>query len=353
MTISIKPGDTISQYRIVKELGKGALAEVYLATHTFLDIDRAIKVLHKDSPKITPDLFDSYCTRYKAEWRLAARVHHPNLIEVYDLFEHDGTLCAVVEYASGGTLEDKLQISGKQTEDWVVEIMRDCAKGLSELHKLDNPSVVHCYVNPRTIVLDMNGRAKITNFGKARSNVAKLHREQPPQRDAYDANYQAPEFWRNKVDKTTDIYSLGCVAFRMLTGQDVVDARIHSPRQIEPSVPMWLDEIVAKCLSDDACFSTRDAGKPNKRYFDTEELLKALDKPQYVTSNQLHDKLCKYFKLDELKNACFHLNVDHENIPSNDRKTDFAREMIEYFEKRQNTAQLIEYLRKERPSVEW
>lgn len=352
MTISIKPGDTISQYRIVKELGKGALAEVYLATHTFLDIDRAIKVLHKDSPKITPDLFDSYCTRYKAEWRLAARVHHPNLIEVYDLFEHNGTLCAVVEYASGGTLEDKLQIGGRQTEDWVVEIMRDCAKGLLELHKLDNPSVVHCYVNPRTIVLDMNGRAKITNFGKARSNVAKLHKEQSQQRDPYDAKYQAPEVWRDKVDKTTDIYSLGCVAFRMLTGQDVVDARIHSPRQIEPSVPMWLDEIVAKCLSDDACFSKHDASKPSKRYFDMEQLLKALSEPYYLISNHFQEKLDTYFSLEELKSICHSLGIDHENIPSG-TKSEFVRGMITYSQRHQNIGKLIEHLRTQRPMVEW
>lgn len=350
--MTINPGDIINQYRIVKQLGKGALVEVFLATHTFLNIDRAIKVLRKDTPNFTPKLFEDYSSRYKVEWQLAARVKHPNFIEVYDLFEHDGNLVAVMEYASGGTLEDRLKLDGKQPEDWVIEIMRDCAKGLFALHEIDNPSLVHCYVNPKTIVLDMNGRAKITNFGKARTHIAKLHEEQLNQHDDYNIKYQAPEFLRKKVGKTTDIYSLGCVAFRMLTGQDVIYAGTNSPRQLEPSVPRWLDEIIIKCLSHDACFSKFDANKLNKRYFDMTQILKALDEPEYIASSQLYQKIHDHFSIQELKTVCYSLNIDDEIIPYQDKST-FIREMLKYFQRRQNTAELIECLRIQRPHVDW
>ena len=341
------PSTEINQYRIVKYLGSGLFAETYLATHTFLEIDRAIKVLHQSTN--SPEMFANYKERYKQEWQLAAGIHHPNLVEVYDVFEKDDILLAVIEYAPNGTLKDILDQGQRQSEDWVVDVLRDCAHGLLQLHQLRKPALVHCYVNPKTIVFDSTGRAKISNFGRARSSL-----QQALQRDDdYDNNYQAPELLRKKVAPTSDVYSLGCVAFEMLTGISADKARVRSPRQLEPSVSEWLDGIVARMLSDEPCFSKRDAADPRKRYADMEQVLEVLDgQQQQLLTSQLRKQIEEYFSMNDLKNLCADLGVDGEII-SGDNKSAFAREIIQYFQHRGKTSTLIEKLREERPEVEW
>jgi serine/threonine-protein kinase len=346
-------GTNVNQYRIQKHLGTGAFVEVYLATHTFLNVDRAIKVLHKETPQMSGTLYKTYEDRYKLEWQLAARIHHPNLIEVYDLFEWNDALVAVIEYASNGTLKNQLELTGgPMPEDYVVDVLRHCAAGVNQLHQLATPPLVHCYLNPETIVFDKHGTAKITNLGRSRSKAAStLHNMGQPE-DDYDSQYRAPEFERGKLAPTLDIYSLGCVAFEMLTGKSVVAARVKSPKMVEPSVPEWLDTIVTRMLSDRPGFAKWDMNDPDKRYVDVAHMLETLNQPQQVISGELLQKMDAAFSFEELRDISAILGVDYESI-GGDNKTSFVRELIRYFQRRENIGELIEQLRKERPQTPW
>lgn len=348
----IEPGSKINQYRIVKHLGSGAHVEVYLATHIFLDIDRAIKVLRKDSPRITVSLFQEYCHRYRLEWQLAAYVHHPNLIEVYDLFEKDDALFAVVEYAPNGVLKDYLASGDRYGEDWVIQVLQDCATGLRCIHELKTPPLVHCYVNPKTVIFDANNRANITNFGRARSKDIKKLSISGSQLDDYDKDYQAPEFERGKLGPTSDVYSLGCIAFEMLTGKKKADTKFTSPRMVEPTVPEWFDKIVVRMLSDEPGFSDKDASDPSKRYTNMGHLLEAIKLPYRLVSRELLDKMGECFNFEEMRTMCYDLGVDHENIRGDDKKS-YMREVIGYFQRRGKFGIFLERLRAKRPEVDW
>jgi serine/threonine-protein kinase len=352
MIESFTPGTRIYQYEIVRLLGAGRQAEVYLARHTLLGVSRAIKALPRGRPDISTDLYEEYCERYKREWQLAATVERPNLIQVYDLFETDDGLFAVVEYAPKGTLRRKLESGRRFPEEWVIKVLRECAEGLKHLHRLESPSLVHCYVNPDTVVFDASNRAVISNFGRARAGIDRLAKHQklvPNIEESDDADYQAPEFRSGKIAPTTDVYSLGCIAFEMLTGLSVASARVHSPKQIEPTVPDWLDRVVVRMLSDYPGFSTSDRADPSKRYVDMDHLLDNLHPPG--TSIPL-DQMASSFSFEELRNICMLLNVEHEEIPGADVRT-YAREMWRYLAHRGRTAELLEILHAERPDVDW
>jgi serine/threonine protein kinase len=352
MSQSFPPGTKIYQYEIVRLLGCGRQAEVYLARHTLLGIFRAIKALPRVNAGISAELYNEYSARYQREWQLAATVERPNLIQVFDLFETDDGLFAVVEYAPKGTLRRKLESGRRYPEEWVVKVLRECAEGLKYLHRLESPSLVHCYVNPDTVVFDADDRAVISNFGRARAGIESLTKHQrvvPDIEEGDDADYQAPEFSSGKIGPTTDVYSLGCIAFEMLTGRSVVSARIHSPKQIEPSVPEWLDRAVARMLSDYPGFSRSDRTDRDKRFVDMDHLLENLRPP--VTSLRL-DQIASSFSMEELRDICMLLNVDYEEIAGEDVRS-YARELWRYFSHRGRSDELIQVLRSQRPDVEW
>ncbi len=344
-------GTEVNQYRIQKHLGTGTFVEVYLATHTFLNVDRAIKILRKDHPQITEALFNDYYQRYKLEWQVAAQIHHPNLVEVYDLFEWNDALIAVVEYAPNGTLSEQLELAGRPSEDYVMDVLRDCATGLYQLHQLEKPPLVHCHINPKTIVFDKNGTAKIINLGRSRSRIAVTLRKNIKQiPNNYDMQYHAPEFEDGRFAPTLDVYSLGCVIFEMLTGKKMT-RRFKSPRQIEPSISTWIDDIVTRMLSE-STGSKRDADDKTKRYVDMEHLLKALDMPQELVPKALLEKMVLAFNFEELKTLAYGVGIDFGEIAGED-KTSFTRELILYSQRRDGTGALIQQLRKKRPKVRW
>ncbi|MBI2862937.1 MAG: serine/threonine protein kinase [Chloroflexi bacterium] len=268
-----QPGEIIlnEKYRVEELVGKGAFGEVYRAVHVSLGVVRAIKVLSADAPGVGSKMVDEYHQRYGLEFQLAARLHHPNVVEVYDQDRQGQMVYAVIEYAPGGSLADLLKRQKPLPIKRTVRILLDCAEGLDEIH--ERLEAVHRDVTPANILLGEDGRAKIGDLGLAlvqggkcsqRSRLgsaAELHPGTP--------NYRSPEHegWAPLMP-TSDVYSLGCVAFEMLTGQVWKWARrkVERAGELRPDLPQWLDAVVARMLCEAPGLRAADAGDVHTRY---------------------------------------------------------------------------------------
>lgn len=260
-----------NKYRIEELVGEGAFAQVYRATHLELNVARAIKVLRVDAPGVGSTAFNDYRERYRQEFRIAARLDHPNVIKVYDLIEEQGALYAVLEFAPNGSVKDLLAKHGALPIDRAVQILLDCAAGLDALH--EKLGVIHRDIKPSNILLDADGHAKIADLGLAQvgGGQSSMRSELGSAAGNHPGTqlYRSPEHntWE-PLAPTSDAYSLGCVAFEMLTGQiwKHVMHKAERVRDLRPDVPEWLDAIVARMLCDTPGLRKSDADNPQKRY---------------------------------------------------------------------------------------
>jgi len=254
-----QPGTILlGKYRLEALIGRGAFAEVYHATHIDLNVPRALKVLRKDAPGVGSTEVSDYSIRFRLEVQLGARITHPNVIQVYDVEQQEGDLILVMEYAPGGSLEERLR-KAQQTGKTIpiqeaLRIAKEVAQGLAALHALD---VVHRDLKPSNILFDAHGQAKVADLGLAQvpggfsdrellGSYAQAHPGTPA--------YKSPEQERSKdyLKPASDVYALGLVLFEMLTlraykGQPP-GTRARALRQ---DVPKWLDELLAHMLSLD------------------------------------------------------------------------------------------------------
>ncbi|MCL5952608.1 MAG: bifunctional serine/threonine-protein kinase/ABC transporter substrate-binding protein [Chloroflexi bacterium] len=281
--MTLQPGDLIlnGKYRIEALIGRGAFAQVYSARHLGLNVLRAIKVLRADAPGVGSTVYKDYRERYKTEFQIAAQIDDPHVIKVHDLVEESEALYAVLEYAPGGSVADLLKKSAPLPIERALEILLDCAAGLEALH--EKLIVIHRDVKPSNILLDKEGTAKIADLGLAQvgggqssmrselGSVAGMHPGTP--------DYRSPEHnsWE-PLSPTSDVYSLGCVAFEMLTGKvwKQVRHKVNRVRDLRPEVPEWLDTIVMRMLCEAPGVRAADANNPEKRYVTMEAAARAL-----------------------------------------------------------------------------
>lgn len=282
----LQPGDVIlnGKYRIEALAGNGAFAEVYRARHLDLNVLRAIKVLRSDAPGVGSTTFRDYAQRYKEEFRIAAQVDHPNVIRAYDVFEEPESLYAVLEYAPGGSLKDLIVKESPLPVERVVEILLDCAAGLQALHDLE---IIHRDVKPSNILLDKNGRAKIADLGLAQvgGGQSSMRSELGSQAGMHPGtpDYRSPEHdgWQ-PLGPTSDVFSLGCIAFEMLTGKVYkrVMHKVTRVRDLRLEAPEWLEAIVMRMLCDMPGLKAADAASPAKRYVTMSAVATALREGQ-------------------------------------------------------------------------
>ncbi|MDE3087972.1 MAG: serine/threonine protein kinase, partial [Chloroflexota bacterium] len=217
-------GDVIhnGDYRIEAIAGEGSFATVYRAVHLKLNVVRAVKALRPEAYEVNDKIFSDYRQRFKTEFQIAASLDHPNVIKVYDLGEDEGRPYAILEYALGGSVSDQIKKQGPLPIDRAVQILLDCVAGLGALH--ERLSLVHRDVKPSNILLDNQLHAKIADLGLAqvgggqssmRSELGSKAVEHPG-----TPAYCSPEHhsWE-PLSPTSDVFSLGCVMFEMLTGQ--------------------------------------------------------------------------------------------------------------------------------------
>jgi outer membrane protein assembly factor BamB len=199
------------KYELFEALGRGGFGTVYRAQDTILEVERAVKVLH---PALVAD--PEFLQRFAREAKLAARLEHPNIVPVYDLVEEQGMFLLVLKYMPGGSLKELLAKSGGLPYPRVVQILAQAAAGLDFAHE---QKIVHRDIKPANVLFEANGTARISDFGFARALDGSASLSASGGMVGTPA-YMAPEIWRNKpAGPATDVYSLGCMAYEMLTGQ--------------------------------------------------------------------------------------------------------------------------------------
>jgi outer membrane biosynthesis protein TonB len=215
MIRKIEPGDVIGRCRIIRELGRGGVGTVYLATHQTLQIEVALKVL---SPALSMDN-PALAERFIREAQLAARIRHPNVIAVMDA-AHDettGLYFIVQEYVGGGSLSWHLR-NGPLTERKALEIITGIAQALVVA---EENRIVHRDIKPDNIMLDLRGTAKLADLGLAKhaidSNLSLTLGGSFMGTPAYMSPEQARD--AKVADTRDDIYSLGATFYECLTGQ--------------------------------------------------------------------------------------------------------------------------------------
>ena len=200
------------RYELHRRLGRGGMAEVYLARDQLLDRPVAVKVLF---PALATD--QGFVERFRREAQAAANLQHPNIVSVFDWGEANGTYFIVMEYVEGHTLAEMLRDEGRLHPDRAAEITADIAAALGFAHR---NRVVHRDVKPGNVLITRDGGVKVADFGIARALSDSTDQNLTKTGSVMGtATYFSPEQARGAaVDPRSDIYSLGCVLYEMTTG---------------------------------------------------------------------------------------------------------------------------------------
>jgi len=198
------------RYRLEAKLGSGGMSTVYLARDQTLDRPVAVKVMHREMSE-QPDQLE----RFRQEARSVAKFSHPNVVSVIDAGEDGGHPYIVFEYIEGETLKQRISRNGALDPQEAIAYAIEIGRGLSVAHARN---MVHRDIKPQNILIDAEGRAKLTDFGISRQ----LEQDgmTATGRVLGTTDYVAPEqAMGRKVDPRTDVYSLGVVLYEMLVGQ--------------------------------------------------------------------------------------------------------------------------------------
>ena len=259
------------RYRLESKLGSGGMSTVYLALDEVLDRPVAVKLLHREISDEADQL-----ERFRREARTAARLSHPNLVGVIDAGEDDGRPYIVFEYIEGRTLKRRLQEEGRLPVDEAVAYAIEIGRGLTAAHAR---RLVHRDVKPQNVLIDPDGRAKVTDFGIARSLEQKGMTATG--RVLGTTDYVSPEQAMGEdVDERSDVYSLGVVLYEMLTGdvpfraETQVGVAMKHVNEPMPDVQAKRPEVSAAVASVVDRATTKD---PRDRYDTVAEMVRDLE----------------------------------------------------------------------------
>lgn len=241
------------RYEIVKSIGEGGMANVYLAEDEILKRKVAIKVLRGD---LSAD--DKFIRRFEREAQAVSNLSHPNIVEVYDVGVEDNEHYIVMEYIEGKTLKQLLKKRESLTLTEVIDIMTQLTDGIAHAHE---SYIIHRDIKPQNIMIEDNGLIKITDFGIAMA----LNATQLTQTNSVmgSVHYLPPEQASGKgTTIKSDIYSLGILMYELLTGtvpfkgDNAVEIalkhmkdKIPSIRKQNPAIPQSVENILLKATA--------------------------------------------------------------------------------------------------------
>ncbi len=256
MTPSALP-ERVGKYPILRQLGQGATSRVFLARDPFADREVAIKVMHKEPAAESPakTRFDRV---FLNEASLAGKLTHPNIIGIYDADVGIDYSYIVMEYVDGCTLEPYCEVADLLPLESVVEIAFKCGLALDFANRC---GIIHRDIKPANILVGSNGDIKITDFGVALQSDTDMTQLEGVGSPLYMSPEQAQDL---ELTHQTDIYSLGVVLYRLLTGKlpffasnstsllyQIVNMSPPAPSVHRPDLPEDLDRIVMKAIARD------------------------------------------------------------------------------------------------------
>ncbi|MBA2643841.1 MAG: Stk1 family PASTA domain-containing Ser/Thr kinase [Solirubrobacterales bacterium] len=267
--MEMAPGVVIDgRYRLLSRLGHGGMAEVWAAEDSELGRQVALKMLHA---RLAAD--QDFVERFRREASAAAGLQHPNVVQVYDRGESQGTYYIAMEYLRGLSLKDVVR-RGSLEPGYAVELIVQVLKAARFAHR---NGIVHRDLKPHNVMLDGEGRVKVTDFGIARAGASDMTETGSIMGTA---QYLSPEQAQgHAVTERSDLYSVGVMLFELLTGRvpfegesAVTIALRHvseappPPSRLNPAVSPALDAVVLRALEKD----------PGRRFRDADEFITAL-----------------------------------------------------------------------------
>jgi beta-lactam-binding protein with PASTA domain/predicted Ser/Thr protein kinase len=253
------------RYRIQRKLGAGGMADVYLAEDQELGRRVAIKILNSRHGND-----DQFIERFRREAKNAAALNHPNIVSIYDRGEAEDTYYIAMEFLDGRTLKELIIGRGAAPINVAIEYARQILSALRFAHR---HGIVHRDIKPHNVLVDGEGRVKVTDFGIARAGTSQMTETGSI---VGTAQYLSPEQARGgEVDPRSDLYSLGVVLYELLTGKTPFDGETpveiamkhlsttpKPPSKLRPDVPEELDMVVMRAL----------AKSPDERYQSADEM---------------------------------------------------------------------------------
>jgi hypothetical protein len=260
--------ERIGKYYVVHEVGRGSSGIVYLSHDPFYGRDVAIKLYHATGNE---DAESRNARRmFMGEAHMIGKLHHPNIVPIYDAGEEDGRRYVVTEHIHGArTLSAYCRPGSLLPIDQVVQIIYKCAKALHYAH---SRGVVHRDIKPSNILLTQDGDARIVDFGIALVSDSDISRLEGV---AGSPAYMSPEQVQgHELDARSDLYSLGAVMYEMLCGQrpfragalgkllrQVVQSTPEPLREVRPEIPEDLEAVVVRALQKDAANRFRNGAE--------------------------------------------------------------------------------------------
>ena len=255
------------RYEVLKRVGSGGMADVYMAKDHKLNRNVAVKVLKSDYVED-----EKFLKKFETEAQAVARLSHPNIVNIYDVGIEDGINYIVMELAEGITLKEYIRKKGYLSPKETVEISTQIASAISHAHK---NHIIHRDIKPQNILVSDTGIIKVTDFGIAKATSSNTVTSTATAMGS--VHYISPEQAKGRFcDEKSDIYSLGITMYEMVTGHVPFDhengvtiALMHlqneitPPSQIRDGIPDSLEKIILKCTMK----------KPEERYQTADDLI--------------------------------------------------------------------------------
>src|SRR4051812_22606175 len=264
--------DTVvdERYRVLNRIGSGGMADVYCAEDLQLGRRVALKLLYR---RFAED--DEFVERFRREASSAAGLQHPNVVAVFDRGEFDDTYYIAMEFLEGRSLKQLVRQEGALEPDRAIDLVLQILKAARFAHRR---GIVHRDIKPHNVIVDDDGRAKVTDFGIARAGASDMTETGSIMGTA---QYLSPEQAQgHPVDARADLYSIGVVLYELLTGRVPFDAEAavtialkqvseepSPPSQLNPEISPQLEDVVIRALQKD----------PAYRFTDADEFIRALE----------------------------------------------------------------------------
>ena len=253
----VQPGTVLGGCKIIRKIGRGGMAEVYLARHLALDADVAIKVMRNNSQD------PRTAQRFLREARAAAQLSHENIVQIRNVGRENGVEFIEMEYLAGGSLSELMKRGPYKDYPHAVKLLREAAAGVQAAHA---KGIIHRDLKPDNLMIAHDGRVKVVDFGLAAIRSGDGARLTEHGVVVGTPHFMAPEQWEGKAaDERSDIYSLGATFYDLLAGRTPYDGKtamevignffaqtIAHPHKFNPGIPVPLGKAIMKMLQKKA-----------------------------------------------------------------------------------------------------